>query len=403
MEVFGKLPKKLNSEMLFALAFMSLVISRVLFGSTHLGDLLGEGVVNALSNVFLLVSFGLLAGVAYRYQYPKQGLVQLILAFGVVSLSYLTSRASNLFVTVVFLYYADVVIDRKRFVKFFSKFYLGIILFVAALSVTGLRDMNVKQRSTLDAMGYSLGFGHANQVAIIIFSILCIIFSLAMDRRSLDKLWVYLGASVLTAITFLITKSLTFLALCGLLIGSSFCYDAILSKIRLPQKQAQRFIRLGLLMLAAFAALFVVYFWKRPYMLKGSLVTFRARFVLSQKYINAYGIKLFGSQITLGDNVVIPGYPPGYYMLDNGYVRLPVEYGLLASLLVFYMLFRIIRNLINEAKWQLLIIMVCLLLYFFNEWKIVVLFYSPFWILMRPYMNSKRNRRFDILNYLFHD
>ena len=80
-----------------------------------------------------------------------------------------------------------------------------------------------------------------------------------------------------------------------------------------------------------------------------------------------------------------------------------VEYGLLASLLVFYMLFRIIRNLINEAKWQLLIIMVCLLLYFFNEWKIVVLFYSPFWILMRPYMNSKRNRRFDILSYLFHD
>ena len=124
-----------------------------------------------------------------------------------------------------------------------------------------------------------------------------------------------------------------------------------------------------------------------------SILLIRARFAFSQKYIKAYGIKPFGSRIVVGDNVAIPGYSAGYNYLDNGYVRLLVECGLLDTILVVCVMLRTINNLIRASKWQLLLIMLCLMAYLFNEWKVISIYFTPAWILLSPYMRASVKRR----------
>jgi len=388
-----KMPGQLSYGVLYTLSFTVLVISKLFLGSTFVGDLLGVQIAGWISDILYLVALLLLGGVALYYNYPKKGFVLILLAFGALCVSYLTNRATHVILSAIYLYYADVIKDRKKLTRYLCILYTAIILIVAFLSITGLIGTSVKERNNIGAIGYSLGFSHANVVAILFFSIICQVFSLGMDRKWFEKLSAYLVVVCLMIVGFAITHSLSFLALCLLLLAGSFCHDAILCRLTLPKKTAQRFIRLGLLVVGATIGGFIVYFWKNPRLLRGSLLTFRARFAFSQKYIKAYGIKPFGSRIVVGDNVAIPGYSAGYNYLDNGYVRLLVECGLLDTILVVCVMLRTINNLIRASKWQLLLIMLCLMAYLFNEWKVISIYFTPAWILLSPYMRASVKRR----------
>jgi len=383
-----KTPALLRCETLYAISFTVLVISKLFMGSTYLSELFGKQITERISDILFLVSLLLLGGIALHHQYPKKGFILLLLAFGTLCLSYLINRPTHVIITVIYLYYSDAIKNRRRFTWYLCILYAAVILTVAMLSITGVIGTSIKERNNIDAVGYSLGFSHANMVAVLLYSVICLVFSLGMDRKWYEKLVAYAVAVCMMIIGFFITRSLSYLLLCLILLMGFFCHDAILCKLTLPKKTTRRFIRLGLLIVGGTVAIFVAYFWKNPSLLRGSLKTFRARFILSQKYLRAYGIKLFGTRIVVGDNVVIPGYPAGYYYLDNGYIRLLVECGLLNMILVVCFMLRTINNLIKAAKWPLLLIMLSLLAYLFNEWKVISLYFTPAWILLSPYMRA---------------
>jgi len=383
----------ISLEKLYELSFVLFVLSRVLFGNTHLPELLGITLTNMLSDVLLLCALGILALVAYKYNSPKNTFILLILGFGVIGLSYVNSRASNLFMSAVFFYYSGAVRNKKRFATLVIWLYAAIILLVAALSMSGLIGTLVKQRSKTQALRSSLGFVHPNQVAIMMFVMICMIFYRGMDKRLRSRETDYIIAGFLAVVVFLITNTMTFLALTVLMLVALFAYDAILSHFRMPRKVTRHFVRTGLLVIGLVAGAVFYHFWKNPLALKGIWVTFRARFLLSQKYVTAYGIKPFGSKIALGTDVVIPGFESGYYFLDNGYFRLFVENGLLAGMIVMFLLFRAIVNLTRQGKWKLLVILLCIMLYMFNEQKMLTLYFNPFWVLLREYMLPGRKLR----------
>lgn len=383
----------ISLEKLYELSFVLFVLSRVLFGNTHLPELLGITLTNMLSDVLLLCALGILALVAYKYNSPKNTFILLILGFGVIGLSYVNSRASNLFMSAVFFYYSGAVRNKKRFATLVIWLYAAIILLVAALSMSGLIGTLVKQRSKTQALRSSLGFVHPNQVAIMMFVMICMIFYRGMDKRLRSRETDYIIAGFLAVGVFLITNTMTFLALTVLMLVALFAYDAILSHFRMPRKVTRHFVRTGLLVIGLVAGAVFYHFWKNPLALKGIWVTFRARFLLSQKYVTAYGIKPFGSKIALGTDVVIPGFESGYYFLDNGYFRLFVENGLLAGMIVMFLLFRAIVNLTRQGKWKLLVILLCIMLYMFNEQKMLTLYFNPFWVLLREYMLPGRKLR----------
>jgi len=387
----------ISLEKLYELSFVLFVVSRVLFVNTHLPDLLGATLASGLSDVLLLCALGILALVAYKYNSPKNTFILLILGFGIIGLSYVNSRASNLFMSAVFFYYSGAVRDKKGFATLVIWLYAVMILLVAALSMTGLIGTLVKQRTKTTALRYSLGFTHPNQVAIMTFVMICMVFYRGMDKRLRGRETDYVIAGFLTVIVFLITNTMTFLALAFLMLVSLFAYDAILSHFRLPRKVTRHFVRSGLLVIGLVAGAVFYHFWKNPLALKGFWVTFRARFLLSQKYVQAYGIKPFGSKIAIGTDVVIPGFESGYYYLDNGYFRLFVENGFLAGAIVVFLLLRAIVNLTRHGKWKLLVILLCIMLYVFNEQKMLTLYFNPFWVLLREYMLPGKTQRVDSL------
>ena len=389
--------KEITLEKLYEFSFVLFVISRIMFTYTHLPDLLGAAVSGILEDVLLLCALGLLALVAYKYNSPKNTFILLIIGFGIIGMTYANSRASNLFMSALFFYYSGVVRDKKGFATLVIRLDTAIILLLAALSLSGLIDLSVTQRTKSTAIRSSLGFVHPNQLAMMTFVMMCMIFYRGMENRRRNRDKDYIITGILMIAIFLITNTMTFLALAFLLFVSMFAYDAVLSHFSMSRKATRHFVRMGLLLIGLIAGIFVYHFWKNPLALKGALVTFRARFLLSQKYIIAYGIKPFGSRIAVGTDVVIPGFESGYYYLDNGYIRLFVENGLLAGVIVVFLLLRAIVNLTRHCKWKLLVILLCFMLYVFNEQKMLTLFFNPFWVLLREYILPGKTKRVKFL------
>lgn len=385
---------RVNKQQMYTLSVALLVLSRIQFGSTHIGDLLGEGIADMASNLLLVCALTVLLLLAFSRRYPKDRLPGFLFCTGIIGLSWFKCRATNLLIGFLYLYYSDAVRDKKRFARAMILLFTSVIALTGLLSVSGLIGTTIKQRAVNDTTRYSLGFGHANHLGIMVFVIICMVFFIESDRRRFGKYWKYGISALLTLGTFLVTNTFSFLALSMMLMGTSFAYDAVLSKAKLLPAQARRFIRTGLVIFGALIGAVVYYIWKNPYILTGGLKTLRTRFLLSQKYITAYGIKPFGSRIVIGTDVTIPGFPSGYYYLDNGFVRLFVESGFVAGILVLFGMLRLLLNLIRHARWQQLIIVLCILAYLFNEQKMITVFFNPFWLLMRDNIFASERSEF---------
>ena len=383
---FDSLDFVISKQFVFTLSFVLLVLSRLMFDSTHLSELLGEKTTSVISSVLLMGAMLLMMFLAIFYKYPRKGVFLLVICIGIFGLSCFKCRATNLFISFLFLYYSNVIIDKKKFARTVIVLFAAMLIVVSSLSVSGLISMSVKERATSDALRYSLGFIHPNQVGIIVFEIIAMIFYIDAGTKHYRKYIKYIISGFLTIVTFLITNTFSFVALAMLLMAASFAYDVLLCQGWFSQKSLKRFFRIGLIVLAVIVAVVVYRIWNNPSILQGSLKTLRTRFVLSQRYIKAYGIKPFGSKIITGDDVAIPGFSSGYFYLDNGYARLLVEYGLIAGLTVMLGLFRAVSNLIRIPKWQYLIIMLCLLVYLFNEQRMITVFFNPMLLLMSEYI-----------------
>ena len=64
----------------------------------------------------------------------------------------------------------------KKFARTVIVLFAAMLIVVSSLSVSGLISMSVKERATSDALRYSLGFTHPNQVGIIVFEIIAMLF-----------------------------------------------------------------------------------------------------------------------------------------------------------------------------------------------------------------------------------
>lgn len=383
MEITNQSDVRVTRQQLYSVAFVILELSRLFFGSTYIGDLLGDNVVSLLSDGLLMVAMAILLFTAAYSRLTWKRLFLFMFCCVLFGLSMLKSHATNLMVGFLFVFFADAITDKKKFARLIIGVFIGIIMVSAALSLSGLMGSKVTQRASNAAMRNSLGFNHPNHLGMMMFVVISVIFYIRSMRGRSGQLGKYIICGVLCLATYLVTNTFSFLAITLLMMMASFAYDVLVNtRHKLPRKQAKRFIRIGLLIFVAIIGAIVAYFWKNPYLLKGALKTLRMRFTLSQKYIKAYGIKPFGSHIALGEKVALPGFKPGYSFLDSGYVRIFVESGFFVGVLMMFAIVRIVWNLIRHGQWQVLIIVLCILLYFFNEQKMLTVSYNPFWLLL---------------------
>ena len=401
MEITNQSGVWVTRQLFFSIAFVILELSRLLFGSTYIGDLLGDNVVSLLSDGLLAISLALLLFSAVHCRMTWERAFLFLFCCAIFGLSMLKSHATNMMVGFLFIFFADAITDKNRFARLVIWVFAGIVLLSAALSLSGLMGSKITQRASNAAMRNSLGFNHPNQLGMMVFVIISMIFYIQSRLGRYGRFGKYILCGLLSLVTYLITNTFSFLAISMLLMMTSFAYDVLLSRVNLPPRQAKRFTRIGLLIFVAIIGVAVAYFWKNPYLLKGAFKTLRMRFTLSQKYLKAYGIKPFGSHIVLGEKVALPGFAPGYSYLDSGFVRVFVESGFFVGLLLVYAIVRIVRNLIRQARWQVLIIVLCMVVYFINEQKVLTVSYNPFWLLLWNYLFRDRELSMSsILRYI---
>ena len=124
----------------------------------------------------------------------------------------------------------------------------------------------------------------------------------------------------------------------------------------------------------------VIFFWQNPKLLVDEFRTLRSRFTLSQKYINAYGIRLFGNDIVIGSRVNIPGYVNTYGYLDNGIARILVELGIVFFIVFFFLYLKSIWKMVAARNTSLIVISLLFLVYAFMEYNPLMVAYNIFLI-----------------------
>ena len=149
---FDSLDFVISKQFVFTLSFVLLVLSRLMFDSTHLSELLGEKMTSVVSSVLLMGALSLLVFLAIFYKYSRKGVFLLVICIGIFGLSCFKCRATNLFISFLFLYYSNVIIDRKKFARTVIVLFAAMLIVVSSLSVSGLISMSVKERATSDAL-----------------------------------------------------------------------------------------------------------------------------------------------------------------------------------------------------------------------------------------------------------
>ena len=370
--------REINKTYLFYLAYIFLIVKEICLKKVNISDVVPSAAINVISMICFLGFWSCIVAILIFFeQYTTRRAVVYLMLFGIFALSMHTCGSTSSLTALAFILCSRS-IDFDKFGKMSFKLFTAILLITAVLAMTGVIGMGIRYRSVGDPLTrYAMGFNHPNTLALLSFQWLSLLLYLYRAEKDKKRYIIY----VLVAIAvYLITNGNTFLITSVMLLVLELGYRLI-QKIFKISEEMQRVIACVALISAFIVSMIVIrHFWIDPTQLEDSLKTFMARFTLSKKYITAYGLHLFGSHIVTGSFVEIPGFAEGYFFLDNGYVRVLVESGILVAICAVFAVLAYIRALIKERSWEMVIITVCLLFYTFCEAKVATIPFNLFLI-----------------------
>lgn len=348
---------------LFYMAYLLLILERVVIDSTNLSDLIPIQALNIISNGISIMIILLVLCVFMQINIFTLKEIAVIAACMIIFFISAYSSDSYLLFAGVLLILCSKNVDFDQLVHFSIRVLTVIFICIVTLSFLGFIQMGVMERSSTEITRYSAGFKHPNTLGMQGFQWVC---QYIFIKRNIYNQSKYLLCGIITAIIYMITNSNTALLGMLLVLLTSFIYENVVIRgLRLP-KQIVRIIVILLLIIAMIEIIYWLrYFWFNPDQL--TQPTLRTRIILAARYINAYGIDWFGHNIVIGDFVTIPGYRQGYYYLDNAYVWLLVRYGILASIIIVIAYTIYYKNLIKEKEWVVLMISFFYLIYGLSE------------------------------------
>ena len=328
---------------------------------TNIGDIIGFISTDRLSKL-LEVTIAVL--MIYGFTKFKNNIVNLIITFfifGIFLISgYISHSLSIVFSFAIILYSTNVCFD--NIVRYSLKLITIVTVIIMTLGYLGLITNVMKNRSIFDSTRYSYGFGHPNTLALLSFQWIAEYLYHRRNRHSFKK---YVAPIFVFFVIMRATYSFTFFASSFLLIF--FC--VLVELIEWKSKLSKRLLKITLFFSMSIILFLVRFYWINPYRLTRNLRTLRARFILSQNYIHAYGINIFGHKISIGSRVSIPGYRVGYFYLDNGYIRILIESGLLVFCLFIVAYYIYFRKIIQKQNTIICVITIFYLIYGFMEYK----------------------------------
>ncbi len=345
---------------LFFCAYLFLFLNAMISTHLNLGDPISDG-ANYTAKAFYVLFLGVCAlSLVLRGTYTTQELlaIGILLILGI--LSYYISNGHFFFDLTLIIAIAKGV----DFEKFLKRALVLLILFAfVIICLAGLEIISsvVKERVDNTQMRNSLGFTHPNTIGLLVFEVIAGVIALERKRLKTVHLWLLLAVGV---IFYLITRSQSCLLGTVLLVFAVLIYKWLQRKAFSP-RQMQIFISVVLIIAAVVTILFIRYYWVRPEEL--GFQTLSGRITLAQKYLDAYGVNLFGHDILTGRDVALPGYAADYSYLDNGEIWYLVRLGIVGFVVFFFVYVRMIVQAIRQKEFVLCIIAAVYLIYSLTE------------------------------------
>jgi len=246
-------------------------------------------------------------------------------------------------------------LDLKKLMRFDLILRFIFIPTVIALTLLGLVENRLIGRSGGAAYRYALGFSHPNTLGMYVLS-LCLGY-LYIKYDSLKKRN-YFVVMILGCIMFYYTRSNTSFILIGLSILLVLVFKRW--NILIKSSQTAKVILLSFMpfmaLLSFLSAIFYnpgTSFWR----LMNRLTTGRTYF--NKLFLDNYGVSLFGQQVHLVSGGRAETYGIGALILDNAYMSLAINFGIVSLvLLILASVLLIRRSLIFEDYGLLVAILI---------------------------------------------
>lgn len=348
-------------NLLFYTAYMFLFVKEVLLDRTRIYDLLGGGIVSKLSVLFHLAFWTVCIFILLFLQtYTRRELIVIGCLLGLFMLSFICSD-NYILLDGLLLIVCSKNINFEKCMKYMLYIQSIFIVLIILMSMSGMIGMGLFVRTADGELRYAFGFNHPNTLGILVFQWICQYFFLKRNSREVKK---YVLAFIIALIMYRGTDSNTGFLMSVIVILCNFIYEKIVDRVfdwRVLKKIVKVVLVIGLIALT-----FIIrYYWNNPDKL--SEFTLVSRIDLAKKYLTAYGISLFGTAIISGTNVSIPGFPIGYYYLDNTVAWLLVNCGILVTICVVAVYVLFIKKMIKSGEWCVIISVVAYLIYSLTE------------------------------------
>lgn len=345
---------------MFYLAYTLLFVKEIILDRSRIYDLIGSNITGYLSTLSHIGFLGLcLFILLFMQKYTIKEFILIIVLVPIFILSAHYSGISTVFDTLLIILCSKE-IDFEGFIKYSLMIHTVCILMVFTLAFTGLIGVGTVLRGT-GKVRYALGFIHPNTPGLLCFQWVCQYLYIKRNNEGIKR---FLISLICIAFVYKYTNSNTAVLMTILVIVCEFIYEKVIYKV-FNQKMIKRMIRTVLVVIVIGVIAVIRYYWNNPDKLDATTVV--ARINLAKKYLEAYGIKLFGQSVVSGNNTIIPGFQQGNYYLDNAFAWLLIRMGILVTLIVIVAYVLYIKRLLSEKNWSMIIIVVAYLAYALSE------------------------------------
>lgn len=350
------------------LSYIFFVIAYVLFSIYWIAEKVIFPEIIKRCFLYLCPLFLILSFFTSFDKYKKEVWISIffILLISLISIFY--SRNSRLFMTFAFIICFRN-FDFNKFIKFDFAFKIIITISLIILCFLGLAENVIISRTDSFDVRYSLGFFHPNTLGIYVLIILMEYVYLKFDNLSIMS---YLIIFLIGFWMFKITDSRAAYLSILLLILITLCYKEFLYKIKFGKIFKDCLCYLFIILLLISYVLTLNYKYTNSFMKKVNSMS-SGRVELANYFYTKYGAKLFGSyleEVDLKDEK--------YITLDNGYMDLLIECGLLNTILCCILNIICIKKILKEENVPLLICIVILEFYCLMENTIFSIYINSF-------------------------
>ncbi len=279
---------------------------------------------NEVFRYFTIVAYSLLIMKLLFSPYTKRSFMQLIVLLLLVVIIYNITQNTLLIGTVLYIY-AAIDVDKMKVIKAASFTIFIMVIIIALSSLCGKIPILVN--------GY-ITFGFNNPNGFQQFISIATIMLIAANFRTvgLFQLFFFTGLNLLTS--FISGSNM------GFLIAMYLFWIAVL--LKRPNHKHEKIdfkIEKWTLFIIVFVLILVTFYKVLPFVQPINTLL-SGRIMQANNYFNEYGIHLFGSHILELD----PGYKSWHLLLDCGYARLFINYGIIYGVIFVVMVYQSLKK-----------------------------------------------------------